>query len=157
MLDAYAVWSFRLWWSGVKCHLLVLLLACPRCFIKSKVNTASTRRFLQQLMLLSADKLYGDANFLFQWDSHTCSQGQNHYQVAFPVMTVLDWPPTLTEVNPTEIGGVFSEELWETPAQKHRLIKAYRLQYNLSSATSWLPPFLYCFFTDLRQKNKNKT
>lgn len=62
-------------------------------------------------MLLSADKLYGDANFLFQWDSHTCSQGQNHYQVAFPVMTVLDWPPTLTEVNPTEIGGVFSEEL----------------------------------------------
>lgn len=156
MLDAYAVWSFRLWWSGVKCHLLVLLLACPRCFIKSKVNTASTRRFLQQLMLLSADKLYGDANFLFQRDSHTCWQGQNHYQVAFPVMTVLDWPPTLTEVNPTEnLPGIFRRTMRNSSPKAQT--NQSNLGFNIISAVPQAGCLHFCIVFSLILDKKTKT
>ena len=38
----------------------------PLCFVKSKVNTAVYQEILEHFMLLSADKLYGDADFLFQ-------------------------------------------------------------------------------------------
>ncbi len=35
------------------------------CFIKSKVNAAIYQDILENFMLPSADKLYGDADFLF--------------------------------------------------------------------------------------------
>ncbi len=41
----------------------------------------STRRFFKYIMLPSADKLYGDADFLFQQDFSTYPQCQNHFQV----------------------------------------------------------------------------
>ncbi len=50
----------------------------PLCFIKSKVNAAVYQEILEHFMLPSADKLYGDADFLFQQDFSTC---QNHFQV----------------------------------------------------------------------------
>ncbi len=58
------VWSFRSqWWiwgavtsAGVG----------PLCFIKSKVNAAVYQEILENFMLLSADKLYGDADLFFQ-------------------------------------------------------------------------------------------
>ncbi len=37
----------------------------PLCFIKSKVNAAIYQEILEHFMLPSADKLYGDADFLF--------------------------------------------------------------------------------------------
>ncbi len=40
----------------------------PLCFIKSKVNAAVYKEILEHFMLPSADKLYGDADFLFQQD-----------------------------------------------------------------------------------------
>ena len=40
----------------------------PLCFIKSKVNAAVHQEILEHFMLPSADKLYGDADFLFQHD-----------------------------------------------------------------------------------------
>ncbi len=40
----------------------------PLCFIKSKVNAAVYQEILEQFMLPSADKLYGDADFFFQQD-----------------------------------------------------------------------------------------
>ncbi len=40
----------------------------PLLFIKSKVNAAVYQEILYNLMLPSADKLYGDAEFLFQQD-----------------------------------------------------------------------------------------
>ncbi len=74
------VWSFwSQWWFGVPWRLLVL------CFIKSKVNAAVYQEILEHVMLPSADKLYGDADFLFQQDFSTCLQWQNHFQV-------LCWP-----------------------------------------------------------------
>ena len=40
----------------------------PLCFIKSRVNAAVYKEILEHFMLPSADKLYGDADFLFQQD-----------------------------------------------------------------------------------------
>ncbi len=57
----------------------------PLCFTKSKVNAAVYQEILEHFMLPSADKLYGDADFLFQQDFSTCPQCQNHFQV-------LCWP-----------------------------------------------------------------
>ncbi len=53
----------------------------PLCFIKSKVNAAVYQEILEHFMLPSADKLYGDADFLFQQEFSTCPQCQNHFQV----------------------------------------------------------------------------
>ncbi|KAL0155515.1 hypothetical protein M9458_049778, partial [Cirrhinus mrigala] len=41
-------------------------------FIKCKVNAAIYREILEHFMIPSADKLYGDADFLFQQDFSTC-------------------------------------------------------------------------------------
>ncbi len=54
---------------------------CPLCFIKSKVNAAVCQEILEHFMLTSADKLYGDADFLLQQDFSTCPQCQKHSQV----------------------------------------------------------------------------
>ncbi len=40
----------------------------PLCFLKSTVNAAIYQEILEHFMLLSADKLYGDADFIFQQD-----------------------------------------------------------------------------------------
>ncbi len=53
----------------------------PLCFIKSKVNAAIYQEILEHFMLTSADKLYRDADFLFQQEFSTCPQCQNHFQV----------------------------------------------------------------------------
>ncbi len=56
------VWSFHSqWWFGLPCHLLVLV----HIFLKSTVNAAIYQDILDHFMLLSADKLYGDADFIF--------------------------------------------------------------------------------------------
>ncbi len=44
----------------------------PLCFIK--VNAAVYQEFMEHFMLPSADKLFGDADFLFQQDFSTCPQ-----------------------------------------------------------------------------------
>ncbi len=40
----------------------------PLCFLKSTVNTAIYQDIIEHFMLPSADKLYGDADFIFQQD-----------------------------------------------------------------------------------------
>ncbi len=42
----------------------------PLCFLKSTVNAAIYQEILEHFMLPSADKLYGDADFIFQQDWH---------------------------------------------------------------------------------------
>ncbi len=51
----------------------------PLCFIEHKVNAAVNREILEHFMLPSADKLYGDADFLFLQDFSISPQCQNHY------------------------------------------------------------------------------
>ncbi len=43
----------------------------PLCFLKSTVNTAIYQNILEHFMLPSVDKLYGDADFIFQQDLPT--------------------------------------------------------------------------------------
>ncbi len=40
----------------------------PLCFLKSTVNSAIYQEILEHFMLPSADKLYGDSDFIFQQD-----------------------------------------------------------------------------------------
>ena len=40
----------------------------PLCFIKSKFNAAVSQAILEHFMLPSADKLYGNADLIFQQD-----------------------------------------------------------------------------------------
>ncbi len=40
----------------------------PLCFLRSTVNAAIYQEMLEHFMLPSADKLYGDADFIFQQD-----------------------------------------------------------------------------------------
>ncbi len=71
----------------------------PLCFLKSTVNAAIYQEMLEHFMLPSADKLYGDADFIFQQDlapAHT-AKGTKAGSMAM-VITVLDWQQTrLTE------------------------------------------------------------
>ncbi len=40
----------------------------PLCSLKSTVNAAIYQEILEHFMFVSADKLYGDADFIFQQD-----------------------------------------------------------------------------------------
>ncbi len=72
----------------------------PLCFLKSTVNAAIYQELLEHFMLPSADKLYGDADFIFQQDlapvKGTKSWVNDHG------VTVLDWPANLPDLNSTE-------------------------------------------------------
>ncbi len=71
------------------------------CFIKSTVNAAIYQEILEPFMVPSADKLYGDADFIFQQDlapAHTAKGTKiwfNDHGV-----TVLDWPANSPDLNP---------------------------------------------------------
>ncbi len=60
----------------------------------------STRKFLEHFMLPSADKLYGDADFIFQQDlapAHTAKGTKSWFNDHG--VTVLDWPANLPDLN----------------------------------------------------------
>ncbi len=75
----------------------------PMCFLKSTVNAAIYQEILEHFMLPSADKLYGDADFIFQQDlapAHTAKGTKiwfNDHGVG-----VLDWPANSPDLNPIE-------------------------------------------------------
>ncbi len=75
----------------------------PLCFLKSTVNAAVYQEMLQHFMLPSADKVYGDADFIFQQDLAPADTAKgtkswfNDHSV-----TVLDWPANSPDLNPIE-------------------------------------------------------
>ncbi len=77
----------------------------PLCFLKSTVNAAIYLDILEHFMLPSADKLYGDADFIFQ----------NHQYIpkAGSMTMVLDWPANLPDLN-------LIENLWSIVKRKMR-------------------------------------
>ncbi len=89
------VWSFHSqWWFGLPCHLLVLV----HCVFwpQSTVNAAIYQDILEHFMLPSADKLYGDADFIFLQDlapAHTAKGTKSWFNDHG--VTVLDWPANL--------------------------------------------------------------
>ncbi|KAF7659729.1 hypothetical protein LDENG_00293710 [Lucifuga dentata] len=98
--------------SSVKCPQSVMIWGAmssagvgPLCFIKSKVNAAVYQEILEHFMLPSADKLYGDADFLFQHAKTTRNWFADHG------ITVLDWPANSPDLNPNrESMGYCQEE-----------------------------------------------
>ncbi len=116
----------------------------PLCFLKSKINAAVYQEILEHIMLPSANKLYGDADFILQQDlapAHTAKGTKSWFNDH--CVTVLDWPAYLPNLNPIEnIWGIVkrkrsniqpnnTDELkaaikvtWAsiTPQQCHRLI-----------------------------------
>ncbi len=75
----------------------------PLCFLKSTVNAAVYQEILEHFMLPSADKLYGDADFIFQQDlapAHTAKGTKSWFNDHG--VTVLDWPANSPDLNPIE-------------------------------------------------------
>ncbi len=117
----------------------------PLCFLKSTVKAAIYQEILEHFMLPSADKLYGDADFIFQQDfapAHT-AKGTKSWFNGHGV-GVLDWPANSPDLNPIENLGYWWEtsdptmqitaikSTWAsiTPDQCHRLIASMPRRIN---------------------------
>ncbi len=111
------VWSFHSqWWFGLPCHLLVLV----HCVFWSPQSTQpSTRKF-------SADKLYGDADFIFQQDlapAHTAKGTKSWFNDHG--VTVLDWPANSPDLNPIEnLWGIVKRKMRDTRPNNADELKA---------------------------------
>ncbi len=88
----------------------------PLCFLKSTVNTAIYQEILEHFMLPSADKLYGDADFIFQQDlapAHTAKGTKSWFNDHG--VTVLDWPANSPDLNPIEnLWGIVKRKMRDT-------------------------------------------
>ncbi len=128
----------------------------PLSYLKTNVTAPVYQHILEHFMLLSVDKLFKDADFIFQQDlapAHTAKSTKswlNDHGVG-----VLDWPANSPDPNP--IDNLLSRGKWET--RDHKMQMSWRplskkpgLPYHLSSATNWSPP---CH-AELRQSLKQK-
>ncbi len=109
----------------------------PLCFLKSTVNAAIYQEILEHFMLPSADKLYGDADFIFQQElapAHT-SKGTKSWFNDHGV-TVLDWPANTPDLNPIE-------NLWSIVKRKMRDTRpnnADELKATVKETWASIPP-----------------
>ncbi len=117
----------------------------PLCFFfKTNVTAPVYQDILENFMLLSADQLFKDADFILQQDLkpvHTAKSTKsclNDHGVG-----VLDWPANSLDLNPIE-------NLWDIIKRKIRNKRPkhaneswkckWMLPYHLSNATNWSPP-----------------
>ncbi len=88
----------------------------PLCFLKSTVNAAIYQEILEHFMLPSADKLYGDADFIFQQDlapAHTAKGTKSWFNDHG--VTVLDWPANSPDLIPIEnLWGIVKRKMRDT-------------------------------------------
>ncbi len=111
------------------------------CFLKSTVNAAIYQEILEHFILPSADKLYGDADFIFQQDlapSHTAKGTKSWFN--YHCVTVLDWPANSPDLNPRENRwGIVKKKMRDTRRNNaddlKAAIKATWASLHLSSAT----------------------
>ncbi len=98
----------------------------PLCFLKSTVNAAIYQDILEHFMLPSADKLYGDADFIFQQDlapAHTAKGTKSWFNDHG--VTVLDWPAKSPDLNPIEnIWGIVKRKMRDTRSNNADELKA---------------------------------
>ncbi len=88
----------------------------PLCFLKSTVNAAIYQEILEHFMLPSADKLYGDADFIFQQDlapAHTAKGTKSWFNDHG--VTLLDWPANSPDLNSIEnLWGIVKRKMRDT-------------------------------------------
>ncbi len=98
----------------------------PLCFLKSTVNPAIYQEILEHFMLPSADKLYGDADFIFQQDlapAHTAKGTKSWFNDHG--VTVLDWPANSPDLNPIEnLWGIVKRKMRDTRPNNADELKA---------------------------------
>ncbi len=133
----------------------------PLCFLKSTVNAAIYQEILEHFMLPSADKLYGDADFIFQQDlapAHTAKGTKSWFNDHG--VTVLDWPANLPDLNPIEnLWGIVKRKMRDTrpnnadelkatvketwasipPQQCHKLITSMPRRIEAVIKAKWAP------------------
>ncbi len=109
----------------------------PLCFLKSTVNAAIYQEILEHFMLPSADKLYGDADFIFQQDlapAHTAKGTKSWFNDHG--VTVLDWPANSPDLNPIEnLWGIVKRKMRDT-----RPNNADELKAAIKAAWASIPP-----------------
>ncbi len=109
----------------------------PLCFLKSTVNAAIYQEILEHFMLLSADKLYGDADFIFQQDlapAHTAKGTKSWFNDHG--VTVLDWPENSPDLNPIEnLWGIVKRKMRDT-----RPNNADDLKASIKATWASIPP-----------------
>ncbi len=98
----------------------------PLCFLKSTVNAVIYQEILEHFMLPSADKLYGDADFIFQQDlapAHTAKGTKSWFNDRG--VTVLDWPANSPDLNPIEnLWGIVKRKMRDTRSNNADELKA---------------------------------
>ncbi len=98
----------------------------PLCFLKSTVNAAIYQEILEHFMLPSADKLHGDADFIFQQDlapAHTAKGTKSWFNDHG--VTVLDWPANSPDLNPIEnLWGIVKRKMRDTRPNNADELKA---------------------------------
>ncbi len=109
----------------------------PLCFLKSKVNAAIYQKIVEHFMLPSADKLYGDADFIFQQDlapAHTAKGTKSWFNDHG--VTVLDCPTNKPDLNPIEnLWGIVKKKMRVTRPNNADDLKA-AIKATWSSITS---------------------
>ncbi len=118
----------------------------PLCFLKTNVTAPVYQYILEHFVLLSADQLFKDADFIFQQDlapAHTAKSTKswlNDHGVG-----VLDWPANSPDPEPhREYIGYCQEEHEKLETKKMQmswpLSKKPGFPYYISSVTNWSPP-----------------
>ncbi len=109
----------------------------PLCFLKSTVNAAIYQEILEHFMLPSADKLDGDADFIFQQDlapAHTAKGTKSWFNDHG--VTVLDWPANSPDLNPIEnLWGIVKRKMRDT-----RPNNADELKTTVKETWASIPP-----------------
>ncbi len=109
----------------------------PLCFLKSTVNAAIYQEILEHFMLPSADKLYGDADFIFQQDlapAHTAKGTKSWFNDHG--VTVLDCPANSPDLN-------HIKNLWSIVKRKMRDTRpnnADELKATVKETWASIPP-----------------
>ncbi len=88
----------------------------PLGFLKSTVNAAIYQQILEHFMLLSADKLYRDADLIFQqeWAPAHTAKGTKSWFNNHGVI-VLEWAANSPDLNPIEnLRGIVKRKMRDT-------------------------------------------
>ncbi len=118
------VWSFHSqWWFGL--HVICWCWST----VFSEVHSQRSHLpgiILEHFMLPSADKLYGDADFIFQQDlapAHTAKGTKSWFNDHG--VTVLDWPANSPDLNPIEnLWGIVKRKMRDTRPNNADELKA---------------------------------